>query len=240
MVDLGAGTGVTSLGIALMLSTYAPVPLENRRDEGRKRGDEELSSLVVCTDGCDLVVKLAEENVQRVLQELNSCSDSDAVPVPISKNEDNENIDINNGLTSENMVKNMMGSCEIRVREYNWGDGTLHKELVVTDDSDNEARSNNTEEYQHYDIILVSDCVLPKLYPIAPLVDALDELSGPDTIAYISYEERYYPEYDPKEYFRNLAEAKGFEVKDVQLEEQHPIYSVEDIEIWEVRRRKEV
>ena len=33
-----------------------------------------------------------------------------------------------------------------------------------------------------FDVIIVSDCVLPKLYPIEPLVDAMKALAGPDTI----------------------------------------------------------
>jgi hypothetical protein len=88
-------------------------------------------------------------------------------------------------------------------------------------------------------LVLVSDCVLPKLYPIAPLVDALDQLllHPQRDVAYISYEHRYYPEYDPRDKFRELCHIKGLQVTVVPIEEQHPIYSVEeDIELWKVRR----
>eukprot|EP01031_Cornospumella_fuschlensis_P040678 gene40678-49597_t len=39
-----------------------------------------------------------------------------------------------------------------------------------------------------FDILLISDCVLPKLYPIALLVQAVDQLMGENTVAYFSYE----------------------------------------------------
>jgi hypothetical protein len=80
---------------------------------------------------------------------------------------------------------------------------------------------------------------LPKLYPIAPLVDALDQLllHPQRDVAFISYEHRYYPEYDPRDKFRELCHIKGLQVTAIPIEEQHPIYSVEeDIELWKVRR----
>ena len=88
------------------------------------------------------------------------------------------------------------------------------------------------------DVVLVSDCVLPKLYPIAPLVEAIDQLlSKPKSVAILSYEIRYYPEYDPRVKFRELASSKGLLVEVISIEEQHSVYSTDDIEIWHVRRR---
>lgn len=88
------------------------------------------------------------------------------------------------------------------------------------------------------DVVLVSDCVLPKLYPIAPLVEALDQLLvRPDAVAILSYEHRYFPEYDPKDKFCELCGAKQLAVRVVPLSEQDPVYSVEDIEIWIVSRQ---
>ena len=49
-------------------------------------------------------------------------------------------------------------SSKIQVRKYWWGDGSFDKTT--------------------FHVVLVSDCVLPKLYPIAPLVEALDDLMG--------------------------------------------------------------
>lgn len=106
----------------------------------------------------------------------------------------------------------------ITVREYWWGNGSFGSET--------------------FDVLLISDCVLPKLYPIAPLVAALDELLGIESIAIVSYEHRYYLDYDPRDKFRELALKRGLTIRVVPQSEQDPIYSVDDIEIWEVRRRK--
>lgn len=88
------------------------------------------------------------------------------------------------------------------------------------------------------DIILVSDCVLPKLYPIEPLVDAIDRLSGSDTITIMSYEHRHYQAFDPRRKFEELAAARGLVKTEISQAQQHPIFSADDIEIWEVRRRR--
>ena len=95
---------------------------------------------------------------------------------------------------------------------------------------------------------IVADCVLPKLYPIAPLVQAIDELLKVSTIhqcdenqkgkvAILSYEHRYYPDFDPRNKFRELAEERGLVVETIPLEQLDPVYSVDDIEIWHVTRR---
>jgi len=52
-----------------------------------------------------------------------------------------------------------------------------------------------------FDVILVSDCVLPKLYPIEPLILATKALMGPLSVAIFSYEHRTYHLFDPREVF---------------------------------------
>ena len=61
-------------------------------------------------------------------------------------------------LTRENLSSNCTDilASKASVSEYWWGSGTLGKHC--------------------YDMILVADCILPKLYPIEPLVAAIDEL----------------------------------------------------------------
>ncbi|CAB1110416.1 unnamed protein product [Ectocarpus sp. CCAP 1310/34] len=108
---------------------------------------------------------------------------------------------------------------EIRVLTYDWGKDDASLSPPV-------------------DIVLVSDCVLPKLYPIEPLVDAIDRLSGPDTVTIMSYEHRHYPKFDPRRRFEELAAAKGLVKTIIPQARQHPIFSADDIEIWEVQRRR--
>mmetsp|Transcript_20596 Transcript_20596/g.25349 ORF Transcript_20596/g.25349 Transcript_20596/m.25349 type:complete len:384 (+) Transcript_20596:44-1195(+) len=217
IADLGAGTGVTSIAAALYLG------MDDRHEENAK----DLESLIVCTDGVDSVVGLARENIENAVNELKP-----------------NNIIKTQIIDSVHDKLYQIGQSHMKIRKYLWGDGTMSKEIKswkemlknyrnIDEYDDDEEENNNA----FYDVILVSDCVLPKLYPIAPLVDAIDELAGPQTVAYISYEYRYYPEYDPKEYFVNLATQKGLIVKTVPLTMQHPIFAVDDIEIWEVRRK---
>jgi len=217
IADLGAGTGVTSIAAALYLGM----------DDSNEENAKDLESLIVCTDGVDSVVGLARENIENAVNELKS-----------------NNIIKTQIIDSGHDKLYQIGQSHMKIRKYLWGDGTMSKEIKswkemlknnsnVNEYDDDEEENNNV----FYDVILVSDCVLPKLYPIAPLVDAIDELAGPQTVAYISYEYRYYPEYDPKEYFVNLATQKGLIVKTVPLTMQHPIFAVDDIEIWEVRRK---
>ena len=165
VVDLGAGTGITSIAAAFLLS----------------------SSTIVCTDGCHLVVQLAKENIERVASNVSS--------------------DGSSWIIHQN---------DVFVQTYQWGDGSL----------------NGT-----FDIILVSDCLLPKLYPIEPLVNAIDELSGTNSVTYMTYEQRYYPEYDPRDRFFELAKEKNLIIKEVAKEDQHEIFSLEDVQLWEIRRK---
>lgn len=153
VIDLGAGTGVTSIAASLL---------------GAKS--------IVCTDGCQNVVDLAANNIQKA-----------------------------------------PGLCDIRTERYWWGDDQYNDE--------------------QFDVILVSDCVLPKLYPIAPLVQALDDTMGDHSGAILSYEHRYFPEYHPKEKFIQLCAKKGLIVHTMPASRLDPVYSVEDIEIWHVERQ---
>lgn len=90
------------------------------------------------------------------------------------------------------------------------------------------------------DVILISDCVLPKLYSIEPLVDAIDKLSGPETVTIMSYEHRYYPAFDPRRRFDEVAISRGLAKVTIPQVQQHPIFFADDIEIWEVRRIQKI
>lgn len=187
VVDLGAGTGVTSIAAAVLGASHC-----------------------ICTDGEATVVQLARDNIQRAAKELTEQG------VTVTSDE--------TGIASDEVVPTTttIRDCPISVEKYWWGTGRIE---------------SSTE--QPCDVILVSDCVLPKLYPIAPLVEALDQLLVlTDARAILSYEHRYFAEYDPRDKFRELCGAKHLDVRLVPMEEQDPVYSVEDIEIWQVQRRQ--
>mmetsp|Transcript_901 Transcript_901/g.1897 ORF Transcript_901/g.1897 Transcript_901/m.1897 type:complete len:425 (+) Transcript_901:142-1416(+) len=234
VIDLGAGTGVTSIGAALL---------------GAKS--------VVCTDGEELVVGLARRNIRwasdqlsvslcsleskspyqrsqtRPEKEMETASSCDIREKPLPTREDGNHDGIYDTM--------LIDDCPIRAQKYWWGDGTYRNLMSSTEDNGL--------------IILVADCVLPKLYPIAPLVQAIDEclrehddnnkkgdrrklLTGPSSsCAILSYEHRYFPDYDPRIEFRRLASERCLDVFTVPRDAMDPIYSLEDVEIWIVRRR---
>ncbi|KAL9183490.1 hypothetical protein ACHAXT_004346 [Thalassiosira profunda] len=92
------------------------------------------------------------------------------------------------------------------------------------------------DSQRHFNIILGADCLVPKLYPIAPLIDTIDELSGIDTVTYLSFEQRHYTEYDPATEFRRLAAERKLVVEVVPESEMHPMFMADDIQIWSVTR----
>ena len=177
VVDLGSGTGVTSVAAAIL---------------GARR--------VICTDGETKVVQLAKDNIAHARSEIKKGGAAE------------DCVDDNNDAA-------VINNCQLDTQELWWG-----RDCIDTDNFDT-------------DLVIVADCVLPKLYPIAPLVQAIDELLiKPSSFALISYEHRYYPEYDPRDKFRDLATERGLVVELVPIEEHDPVYSVDDIEIWRVYR----
>ncbi|KAF1332012.1 Beta-glucosidase 30, partial [Globisporangium splendens] len=95
----------------------------------------------------------------------------------------------------------------------------------------------NAEPQEYPDLILVSDCILPRLYPIEPLVAALALLCKPHAKILISYEHRHYEEFHPKQRFWDLMAAQGFALRVIEDDEYHPHYQADDIEIWEIARK---
>lgn len=213
VVDLGAGTGVTSIAAALLGASHC-----------------------ICTDGEDSVVQLARENIQRASMELGSATTTTttwnttapgiAGPQFPPLNDTNTNAPTKTAEEGDDRVATVTATtticirgCPIDVEKYWWGTGSIER------------------AGKGCDVILVSDCVLPKLYPIYPLVEALDQLVVlEEAVAILSYEYRYFAEYDPKDKFVELCKAKNLEVMVIPMEEQDPVYSVDDIEIWHVRR----
>jgi hypothetical protein len=167
------------------------------------------AKLVVCTDGNDHVVSLAKNNVEMVCNDVKESLPSE---------------------TDASTNATMIGQCEIRVRKFWWG----KDDESMIDELSSSSQSEGSRQF--YDVILVSDCVLPKLYPIEPLVVAIANLSDPHTVTILSYEHRYYPEFDPRDKFRILCQENGLTVRVVPIEDQDAKYSADDIEIWEVKK----
>ncbi|KAG7357216.1 lysine methyltransferase [Nitzschia inconspicua] len=206
VVDLGSGTGVTSVAAAILGAAF-----------------------VACTDGEESVVQLERDNVRHAAGEINQRTGSN----------------ISDCSYDPNVVATIAG-CPVAVQKYWWGKDDPPKIPLTVD-----------AVVANCDLVLVADCVLPKLYPIAPLVLAIDDClvdtsngsrdDGSDDslfpprqrkpCAILAYEHRYYPDYDPREKFRELATERNLLVHTVPMGDMHPIYSVEDIELWIVTRK---
>jgi predicted nicotinamide N-methyase len=173
--------------------------------------------LVFCTDGCDPVVDLARQNIHNANLELRST--------------DQTSQSIGSSIMEKEECQFDVRGCKIIAKRYLWGDNTLLQELP-NDDEGNAMDTDTT----HIDIILSADCIIPKLYPIKPLIDAIDELSGDNTVSYLSYEQRYYDEYSPSAEFRRLASLRNLKVEVVPSCELNELFPASDIEIWKVTR----
>jgi hypothetical protein len=141
-------------------------------------------------------------------------------------------------LANGNVQQATITDCPINVIKYWWGNEPPSIE-----------RNCGTGRHA-YDLILVADCVLPKLYPMAPLVQALDDClvnqqqegtasNSGKSCAILSYEHRWYPDYNPKDKFIELCQERNLVVETVQLKDLDSIYQTDDIEIWEVTRQYE-
>ena len=135
----------------------------------------------------------------------------------------------------------LIRQCTIEIQQYWWGTGTIHSKVIpINNDNENEHCQNSLSHC--FDMILVSDCVLPKLYPIEPLIEAIDQMLGqrrcdPKPVAVLSYEYRYYPLYDPKQHVTELCAQHQLRLEVVPASEHDPVYSVpNDIEIWHIYR----
>lgn len=110
----------------------------------------------------------------------------------------------------------------VSVAEFSWGEDCSH--LVTPSPPD---------------VVLACECIVPRLYPIEPLVAAISDLTGPSTVTLVAYEHRERA-FSPQEKFAKLAEARGLQVCSVPQEEMDSVYRAEDIEIWRVTRRASV
>ncbi|GMH57925.1 hypothetical protein TrRE_jg917, partial [Triparma retinervis] len=79
------------------------------------------------------------------------------------------------------------------VVEYWWGSETLPK--------------------SSFDIVLVADCILPKLYPMEPLVAAISSLLTPTGVCFVSYEHRVWFEFDPPTRFQQLCAESNLSIR---------------------------
>ena len=87
-----------------------------------------------------------------------------------------------------------------------------------------------------YDVVLASECVLPQLYPLGPLVACLDACLGDGALGLLAVEQRTFPAFDPKARFAELCAARGLAVATVPDCRLDAKYRADDIELWEVTR----
>lgn len=214
VADLGSGTGITTVASALL---------------GAK--------LVVCTDGCDPVVDLARQNIHDAITMLGPCSGGIDSTLPCAKP------------TLDDGGHCVLRGCKMIAQKYRWGEGmqlegaphhmgNCDNTMCNNKGNHHESKVEDTQrnDSQHFDIILGADCIVPKLYPLEPLVDAIDELSGNETITFLSYEQRHYQQFDPAKEFRRLATMRNLHVEVIRNHDLHPMYPANDIQIWKVTR----
>uniref|UniRef100_A0A7S3JS38 Calmodulin-lysine N-methyltransferase n=1 Tax=Aureoumbra lagunensis TaxID=44058 RepID=A0A7S3JS38_9STRA len=125
-------------------------------------------------------------------------------------------------LAETNFLKNkdfIQGS--IQICPFDWGQLSTTTTIV---------------QKQAYDLILVSECVLPQLYPLEPLCDAIAFFlltwKEKKTKALIAYEHRPYPKFDPITKFSQLLNERNLSISKVCATQLDPLYQADDIHLF--------
>ncbi|KAL3905485.1 MAG: hypothetical protein SGARI_004436 [Bacillariaceae sp.] len=202
------------------------------------------------TDGEQAVVDLAKSNVQQAAEELRISGESSGANDGYHATQQQQSTTTTTTTAANDDTEattTIIHGCPIHVCKYWWGDDEPPR--ISGGDSITSSGKHD------YNLILVADCVLPKLYPIAPLVQAIDEClvlndavndDNPQSIskqslhrpcAILSYEHRWYPDYHPKQKFVELCHERNLQVETVSPDDMDPIYQTDDIEIWIVTRK---
>lgn len=107
----------------------------------------------------------------------------------------------------------------MKVMEYSWGEEPGHLNGP-------------------FDVVLVSDCVLPKLYPMQPLIEAVNAVLGlgEDSFALFSFEQRVFPFFDVPSEFDKIAKTFGLKREVIDISQHDSLYCSEELELWIVRR----
>lgn len=88
-----------------------------------------------------------------------------------------------------------------------------------------------------FDVVTVCDCLVPKLYPVPPLVNAIKlalEQKPAESIALVCYEHRLHTPFDPRVEFKKQCEHAGMTLRSIDRKKWHPDYVLSDVYIWEV------
>jgi len=163
-------------------------------------------------------------------------------------------IDIGTGTGITGLVASHLGAKEVCLTDQLQIIPSL-RENVINYNNNNNSKSNNDNnlirietyewgnELNHlnspFEVIIVCDCVLPKLYPIEPLIKAIHAVMNESSIAIFSYEHRIYPLYDPRDEVRKLCSIYGLKVKVIPLSHHHEDYNCDEIELWEITMNNE-
>eukprot|EP00667_Euglena_gracilis_P015609 EG_transcript_16236 len=86
-----------------------------------------------------------------------------------------------------------------------------------------------------YDLVLASECIVPRLYPIPPLVAALRALTGPASTVLVAYEERLWHEFDAAERFTVLCNSAGLRLTLIPVVDMHPGFVAPGIHLWRLQ-----
>jgi predicted nicotinamide N-methyase len=91
-------------------------------------------------------------------------------------------------------------------------------------------------------LVIASDCVVPQLYHLEPLVAALTELcsANPATVALLSYEHRHHEHFHPRSQLTSLLQQSGLSLTVVPQQQYDAMYTCDDIEIWAVQLLQKV
>ena len=88
------------------------------------------------------------------------------------------------------------------------------------------------------DVVLVCECIVPRLFAMEPLVDTVAALlaSKPGAVALVAYEHRLFHKFDPRDRLRDLLAAQGLALRPLVLGAPLAHPPTDDMHFWVISR----
>jgi len=132
----------------------------------------------------------------------------------------------------------MTENCDSARLIYNQSLSNLKCNIYEWDDENNNNNNDDDDLLDQFDVVFVSDCILPQLYPLEPLIKTTKKFMKDDGIAIFAYEARVYPYFNVMQRFKEICNTLELEMfNHVPLTDCHNIYVSDEVQIFYLRKK---